>query len=213
MRIFRDLEEAGLQKHLINLAFGVIGLISVPMIVGLGAGSFLGYFRPTPEYLGYFIGATITFLCMLVFVSSLAYQLRIEWKEVFEADANAAAKDDSISGPFWAIGFVLAFIISSTIFLHAIEAFFPSVDLFSNESNPRFWQIALFVIDHACRGMLFGALEALKTDFSPLSYRGGINVFSFTIALFRLVVSLSFFSSLFFAYRWYKVRIQPQKQA
>jgi hypothetical protein len=106
------------------------------------------------------------------------------------------------------MGYVIALIISYILLIHSIEIYFNDVNLFLNRTKPDLLGIMMFVFDQFAKGILFDLLESYKIGFTSLEYEGGLNLFSTSIFVFRFSISLSFFSTLFFAYRWYKIRIK-----
>ncbi|MEQ8335140.1 hypothetical protein [Nisaea sp.] len=192
---------------------GVVGIVAF----SFGIGSAVGFGLTKAFDLGasfvYFAGAATTYGLTQLAVVLLIYQSKVEWTEVFQSEIDEAHNDDSISGPFWAVGYLLSLIIGYTMFIHAFGGYFGGLALFDNAADPGLGAVILFVLDQALRGLMFDVMEAYKLSISALDYQGGVNWFSSSVMLFRLSLSVSFFSTLLFAFHWYQKRTTPREKA
>lgn len=213
MRILDDLEKAGLRRHFAHLFWGVVVIVATPLVLGQIISFAAVYFFEIGDHFGYFIGSAIGYVIIQFAVLVLIYQMMLEWREVFQKDIDQARDDPSVSGPFWAVGYVLCLIILYPLSIHSTILFFEYNDAFNNSENPSLYGIAIFAIDHAARGVLFDLMESFKFEITKLDYNGGFNFISISVFLFRTSISFSLLSTLLFSFRWYKSRTDKKLSA
>lgn|GEM_PF-4390703 len=211
-RIAADLAKAGIGQHLAHLVGGVVGVVVLSYVVGSAVAYGLTLAFDLGDGFVYFAGATATYGFTQVAVAILIYQSKVEWVESFQSDIDNAHKDDSVSGPFWAVGYVFALMIGYMLFIHSFGSYFAGVALFDNAVDPGLGAVIMFVLDQVLRGLVFDVMEAYKLSITTLDYEGGVNWFSTSVMLFRLSLSVSFFSTLLFAFHWYQVRTAPSRK-